>query len=108
MADIGMQPRASLSLEPAGAGGVVAHLAGEYDLASLPAMEGEIERLLASDASSVVVDVGELDFMDSSGVAVLLRLANRFGPIEVLNPSSPIRRIIETLGLAERLRLPQG
>lgn len=52
--------------------------------------------------------MGKVEFMGTSGVALPLRIANRFGPIEI-RPASPIvRRAIEALGLAERLRVLGG
>jgi anti-anti-sigma regulatory factor len=43
--------------------------------------------------------------MDSSGIAILLRAAARVDSIEVRNPSSTVRRIIECTGLTEVLHL---
>jgi anti-anti-sigma regulatory factor len=49
--------------------------------------------------------MSKVDFMDTSGVALLLRIANRFGPIEIRNASPIVSRSIEALGLAGRLRM---
>jgi anti-anti-sigma factor len=52
-----------------------------------------------------VVDLSELDFMDSSGIAVLIYAVNSIKAIELRNASPIIRRIIEATGLSNVLRL---
>jgi anti-anti-sigma regulatory factor len=52
--------------------------------------------------------MGKVEFMGTSGVAMLLRIANQFGPIEIRNASPIVCRAIEALGLAERLRVVRG
>ena len=95
--------------------GLVVHLGGELDLASVPAVEPGLDALLAaaedgtgtggSGTDPVVVDVAELDFLDSSGVAVLIRIANHLGPIRLVNANPAVRRVVEVLSLAPRLGL---
>ena len=90
--------------EPAG-DGVVVGLGGELDIAGLPAIEAELEALLARAAQPVVLDLAELGFLDSSGVTVLIRIANHFGQVRTRNASSAVRRVVEVLGLGDRLGL---
>jgi anti-anti-sigma factor len=45
--------------------------------------------------------------MDSSGIALLLRLTNHFGPLRVHGAGEMIRRVIEITGLTETLQLEQ-
>jgi anti-sigma B factor antagonist len=47
-------------------------LRGELDLASAPALKRELHNAQASGAERIVVDLGELEFMDSAGFHVLL------------------------------------
>ena len=44
------------------------------DINSAPALADEIDRVVATKPSKVVVDLGELDLIDSSGVAALVKL----------------------------------
>ena len=46
-------------------------LSGEHDLSTSPAVRAELDRLLA-DGASVVVDLSQVTFIDSSVVGVLL------------------------------------
>jgi anti-sigma B factor antagonist len=94
----------------AASGPVEVHLGGELDLASVPGIEPALDALLTDSADNpgdgpVVVDVAELEFLDSSGVAVLIRLANHLGPIRLVNANPVVRRVVEVLSLAPRLGL---
>jgi anti-anti-sigma factor len=94
-------PRARLDLTSAPDGLVIA-LSGELDLASLPAVAVAMDDVLGRPLQPVVLDLGGLTFLDSSGVAVLVRIANHFGQVRTRAATPPVRRVIEVLGLAER------
>jgi anti-sigma B factor antagonist len=55
----------------------VVRLIGELDLAAVEPLEHEIERLCANGLRSLTVDLRELDFVDSTGLHLLLRLRTR-------------------------------
>jgi anti-sigma B factor antagonist len=83
---------------------------GELDLATAPELEALV--LPALDAGGrVLLDLHELDFMDSSGVRVLVAAharADRDGErFAVLRPrgESEVSRIIDVSGLDSELRL---
>lgn len=103
MADLEDSPRAMLACSRREPAGILVRIGGELDVASIEALQGEIDALLACEDEPVVVDLAELVFMDSSGIAVLLRLANHFSEVTVQNPSPLIQRAVEVLGLSERL-----
>jgi anti-sigma B factor antagonist len=44
------------------------------DINSAPALSEEIDKIVATKPSKVIVDLGELDLIDSSGVAALVKL----------------------------------
>jgi anti-anti-sigma factor len=50
-----------------------------------------------------VFDLSSLRFMDSSGIALLLRAREQVGDVVVRNPSAVIQRIIEATGLGDTL-----
>jgi anti-sigma B factor antagonist len=93
----------------------VVTISGELDLASSPALEEELERVAASNASLVIVDLRELEFMDSTGLSVLVRAhqraaesSQRFG---LVNGSQQVQRLLSLTGVADRLMLadaPEG
>jgi anti-sigma B factor antagonist len=78
---------------------------GELDLASLPSVEGALAGLLTRRPQPVILDLGDLEFLDSSGIAVLVRIANHFGDVRTRSATQPVRRVIEVLGLASRFGL---
>lgn len=80
-------------------------LAGELDLAGLDDVEPQLEELLHREPQPLVVDLGGVQFLDSSGIAALIRLANRFTPVEVRRPSPQVRRVFAVLGLTGRFGL---
>ena len=88
---------------------VVIGVTGELDLASSPALEQELERGAASKAEVVVVDLRNLEFMDSTGLSVLVRAhqratenGQRFG---VVKGPQQVQRLLSLTGVADRLTL---
>jgi anti-anti-sigma factor len=58
---------------------VVARVSGELDLAGAPGMGDRIHDSVPTSARALVVDFTDLDFIDSSGIAMLFGLARRLG-----------------------------
>jgi anti-sigma B factor antagonist len=56
---------------------IVLTLSGELDLASAPVLERELREAEASGPSRLVIDLGGLAFMDSTGLQALLRARER-------------------------------
>lgn len=82
---------------------LVVHLVGDLDLGSVEVLEPKVTELLGRDAREVTIDATRLEFMDTSGIALLLRLANRFPSLKVEGASSIIARCVAALGLTHRL-----
>jgi anti-sigma B factor antagonist len=87
----------------------IVSVSGELDLASSPALEEELDRACASDATLVIVDLRGLEFMDSTGLSVLVRAhqravenSQRFG---LVNGSQQVQRLLSLTGVADRLAL---
>lgn len=74
---------------------------GELDLATAP----ELERKLARSRGRIVVDLRAVDFMDSTGIRVLLshkaRLEQNGGHLRLLIGSDPIRKLFDMCGVTE-------
>jgi anti-sigma B factor antagonist len=87
----------------------VISVSGELDLASSPALEEELERVSQSDAQLVVVDLRNLEFMDSTGLSVLVRAHQRAEEngrrLGLVNGSQQVQRLLTLTGVAERLTL---
>jgi anti-anti-sigma factor len=50
---------------------------GELDIATRQQLEDEVDALLCRGARSIVIDLGELSFVDSSGLGLLVGLSNQ-------------------------------
>ena len=50
-------------------------------------------------------DLSALEFMDSSGIALLLRVAAKTQTVRLLQPSPLVRRLIEATGLSDVLQI---
>ncbi|MDA8288050.1 MAG: STAS domain-containing protein [Actinomycetota bacterium] len=80
-------------------------LRGELDLASAPAVRPCFEEIIRRRPACVVVDVSELSFMDSTGIALMLEAADQVPVLELANPRPIIRAVMESMGLTETLRI---
>lgn len=94
-------------------GGVrVIVLTGEFDLAGVQAFESELSKLEAAGGDVLVVDLGGLDFMDSSGLRALVmadQRATKAGRRLAIVPGPPsVRRVFEITQLDERLDLVES
>ncbi|HEX3324913.1 MAG TPA: STAS domain-containing protein [Solirubrobacterales bacterium] len=87
----------------------VISLCGELDLANAGTAETALEASLADDASNVVVDMRELEFIDSTGIALLVAALGHNGDEDrvrfIPSPAPAVTRVLELTGLAERLPL---
>jgi anti-anti-sigma factor len=52
-------------------------LAGELDLSTVPELMRRLESRLAQDTTQLTLDLGDLTFMDSSGLRLLIELDRR-------------------------------
>jgi anti-anti-sigma factor len=87
---------------------------GELDMATVQAVEGELQRLHGAGFKSILLDLGGLTFMDSSGLHLVMRWtaeASRNGFQFELEPGPPnVQRIFDLAAVTEALpfRTPPG
>ena len=79
-------------------------LEGELDHHSAESVRAELETLIANPhVKRLVLDLGKLTFMDSSGIGVVLgryrTLAKRGGGVTVRSPNAHVDRIFAMSGL---------
>lgn len=85
-------------------------LAGDLDLTNASTLATELQRSDRTEAEKVIVDMRELEFIDSTGVAVLVtawRRAEEQGRELMLVPSrlESVRKVFDLTGLNARLPL---
>lgn len=82
---------------------------GELDLAAASSLDAELDRALGTDASRIVLDLAALEFIDSTGLSVLVRAQQRAHnsgrELGVVNPGPQVERLLNLTGLLERLTL---
>jgi anti-sigma B factor antagonist len=107
MADLEEGEAAAITLSTrVDAGGArVVSLAGELDSSNVQALSETMTTLAAARPEWVIFDLGALRFMDSAGIAVLVRTAAEVDTVQVRDPSPIVRRIIEVTGLSDVLRI---
>lgn len=84
----------------------VVKLLGELDIAGAQSLEEELLRVEATDAPSIVVDLGDLEFIDSTGIRLLLMSADRCAENErmkILRGPEQVHRVFEITDLVSRL-----
>lgn len=87
---------------------VVIALGGELDMASAPLLQKAIEGADLSDDRMVVLDLKDLQFIDSTGLRVILaarKLCTERGrELAVTHSSAQVERLLTVTGVAEHLR----
>jgi anti-anti-sigma factor len=84
-------------------GSVRITLQGEIDLSNAATVEDEIREAISHQNSAVLIDLTDLDYIDSSGIRILYRLASRLRTLRIIPEfvvplESTTRRLIELSG----------
>ena len=79
-------------------------LRGELDLATVSDVRSAFTHH-ADGQAAIVIDLHDLDFIDSSGLRILLELnATQLGPpVRFQRPSEPVSRLLDLAGIRELL-----
>jgi anti-sigma B factor antagonist len=81
----------------------VVHLEGEIDLAVAPALQGQLDALLAEGATTIVVDLLDATFLDSVALGVLVGSLQRCrdvgGNLHLVVSDRRIAKVLEITGL---------
>ena len=87
-------------------------LGGELDLADAPAVDRELELLLAGNARHVIVDLLDVPFLESTALGILVRrareLRERGGDLTLVTDDARVLRVIEIAGLTSYFRIVES
>jgi anti-anti-sigma factor len=81
---------------------------GELDLSTASDLEGPLEEVVSSDGGSVLIDLTDCEFIDSTGIALIVRAWQRLdnsadgegsGRIVICSANDQVRRVLEITGL---------
>ncbi len=82
---------------------------GELDLATSPELEEQLERVWDSGSDRLVLDLRQLEFMDSTGLSIIVkahqRLSEEGGQLSLVRGSQQVQRLLDLTGVSERLQL---
>lgn len=88
---------------------VVLAVRGEVDILTAPDLGAIMDAVLGQGHQSVVLDLGELEFIDASGLRIIARGARVLRPsggvLTIRSPSSMVRRLLDLVGLTRAVRL---
>ena len=101
-----------VSIEVVGTGSTVRVTAvGEIDSTSAPVLRQQLDTLLEDDLQELVIDLGQVSFLDSAGLCVLAnahrRAARQDVRMRVLASSRAVVRPLQITGLWELLHAEQ-
>jgi len=87
-------------------------LCGELDLANAATAESALQACFEEEGATVIVDMRELEFIDSTGIALLVATLSRNeqgATVQFIpSPSPAVTRVLDITGLAERLPLAEA
>jgi anti-sigma B factor antagonist len=73
---------------------------GDLDMSTAP----ELGRVLAAfDGQAMVLDLGGVEFIDSSGIHLLMKVRRDHPQVRVENPTATARRIFDLAGVTDLL-----
>jgi anti-sigma B factor antagonist len=81
-------------------------VSGELDAATASYLYDRLAELEMEGVTNVVLDLARLNFMDTTGLGVIVteqRVQRGGGTLTIFSPSSPVRRLFEITGLAHCL-----
>jgi anti-anti-sigma factor len=84
-------------------GTAVVLVIGEIDISTVGVVRAAMVTALEGSPSRIVFDLSGVEFIDSSGLAVLLQARKTTVVVHIRNPSAAVRRLIELTGLTDIL-----
>ncbi len=78
-------------------------------MASGPELEQALDEVSGSPVQLLVIDLRQLDFMDSTGLSIIVKAHHRFRvegrELGLVRGPAQVQRLLDLTGVAERLRL---
>jgi anti-sigma B factor antagonist len=86
-------------------GGVVVRLAGELDLYNADAVRVALADAIAGSPQRLVVDLSQVEFIDSTALGVLIEARSKLGKgaVVLASPGAETRRALQVSGLDRHL-----
>ncbi len=101
----GIEPELSFEVSSGDDGDAVVTVSGELDIANVDRLDAAVAPVIGRALRRLIIDVRDLRFADSSAIALWVRWSTDVGEIELRNCSPLLRRVIQSMGLEQQLRL---
>lgn len=103
-----MQPAPFETLSAEVDGVRVIAVRGELDLSTAPDLEGPLDAAVNDNGGSVLIDLGECEFIDSTGIALIVRGWQKLagdgkGHLAICSPTEQVRRVLDVSGLDQSI-----
>lgn len=81
---------------------------GELDLSTAPDLEGPLDAAVNGNGGSVLIDLAECEFIDSTGIALIVRGWQKLegdgnGQLAICSPTDQVRRVLAVSGLDQSI-----
>ena len=87
----------------------VVTVAGEIDIASAPLLAQAVDDAVAAGAAELWIDLTPTDFIDSSGLHLLMRTQTRLAGLNrrfaVICPANRLQRVFHLVGVTEHVSI---
>jgi anti-anti-sigma factor len=84
---------------------VTVTIGGELDMSNIDGLSSAVAPYLDRKPARLIVDVHDLRFADSSAIALWVQWATRVPDIELRDVPALLRRVVESMGLADTLKV---
>jgi anti-anti-sigma factor len=90
---------------------------GELDLSTAPELEPPLEQAIASGDATVLIDLTDCEFIDSTGIALIVRAWQRLdrgaegegnGRVVICSSNDQVRRVLEITGLELSIQIHES
>jgi anti-anti-sigma factor len=79
---------------------------GELDIATVPVLEAAFDAALATSPARIVVDLGGVTFIDSTGLRLLIKMNDTCGDGRLgIRSTAIVDRLLQVTGLLDQLPL---
>jgi anti-anti-sigma factor len=85
----------------------IGQLAGEIDISNAEAIENALEGAMGNTDSGLILDLSQVSYVDSAGIKVLFRLANRLQTrrqrLRIVIPETAVVKVVLTVTGLDRV-----
>jgi anti-sigma B factor antagonist len=100
-----VDPDLKVVVEEGPGGKASVKVSGEVDIQSSQVLHEHLQEVLDTGTSSIIVDLGDVTFLDSTGLRVLIAAFQRCqragGELRIVSPQPNVRRVLEITGLTD-------